>query len=187
MKRKHARAWTDEELEILRFQWESGQPIKHWAHLLPNRSEKAIQYRGNAMKLPARGNGRTPGNSVTWALIQQVLANGEKLSCLELAAKVGVTRATIYREIRLHRDQLHVAAYGPIPLDGIPPKLWVLGPGKDAKRPAATPKPVRNHRRWLDMKKNDPEAVAKHYAKNRHYWRERSGKLIRRDPAAAWL
>ncbi|KAF7958242.1 hypothetical protein AWV80_01340 [Cupriavidus sp. UYMU48A] len=76
MTRKHPRNWTDEEVEILRFQWHSGHPVKTWAHLLPNRTERAIRLRGREMGLPLRGNGRTPGNSVTWHAIERVLSDG---------------------------------------------------------------------------------------------------------------
>lgn len=184
----HPRFWTADEDEVLRFQWQSGQPVKTWMHLLPGRSSKAIQQRGNALGLPARGNGRTPGNSPTWVLIQQILADGSMFSPLELAKRIGVARHTIYTAIRLHYPaHIHVGGYGPQPEDGVREKLWKLGPGKDAQRPPATPKAVRAHRRWIEMKKNDPEAVAKHYAKNRHYFRQKAGNVIKRDPAAAWI
>jgi len=84
-------------------------------------------------------------------------------------------------------QHVHIGGYGERPANGYWPKLWALGPGKDAPKPVSVPKAKREHDRWVRMKKEEPERIDIRYARERLRRAERNGKLIRRDPAASWI
>ncbi|AQV94795.1 hypothetical protein BJN34_12980 [Cupriavidus necator] len=157
-------------------------------HLLPGRSDKSIVAKALDLKLGRRGCGQMPGNSMTWRTIQRLLSGGSMLSDKQLAEKSGLSRRYIAQEIRAHYPAcLHVGDYGPKTGTGPAPRLWALGPGKDADRPPAMTGAQRARKRWRHLKANRPEYLDKRNARDRLKYAEKAGKLIRRDPAAAWF
>ena len=127
------------------------------------------------------------GRSVAWALMQKVLADGKPRSTLQLAQEINISRRSLDHCTRqMHGKGLRVGDWGPQGLDGVRPRLWTLGTAPDKERPMKETRKARNHRRWLELKK-DPERLGVHYAKMKVRNAEREGRLIRRDPAAAWL
>ncbi|USE78923.1 hypothetical protein NDR89_20010 [Cupriavidus gilardii] len=186
-RRKSARAWSDEELAILAEQWKNGKPIRLWMDLLPKRTERAINNLGQALHGP-RGNTHTAGASVSWRLICRALADGAMLTPLEISERSGVSRRQVYVELKMHHGtEAHIGGYGERPQNGYWPALWKLGPGKDAKRPKAMTVSERAKRRWRRLKEERPDYIMARTLKQRLRDAEKRGKLIRPDPAAAWM
>lgn len=105
---------------------------------------------------------------------------------MDLAAKIGSTRATIYR------DAAALSAARAYRRLGRAASQWLLaeavgagGPASDAPKPVSVPKAKREHDRWVRMKKEEPERIdirhARAPAPGREEW-----ELIRRDPAS-WI
>ncbi|CAN7302266.1 hypothetical protein LJR296_001403 [Cupriavidus necator] len=184
--RKMKSAWADEEIRTLRREWKNGKPVKDWAHKIPGRSILAIKGRAAELELGPRKIDRT-GRSTTWLLMQNLLADGKPRSTLQMSQEVAVSRRALDHCVRqMHRKGLRVGDWGPQGLDGVRPRLWVLGQAPDAPRPPTPTRKERNHRRWLEIKK-DPERLGLRYAIGKNRNAERAGRLIRRDPAASWI
>lgn len=185
--RKMQNAWTESELTILRDQWGNGAPIKDWMHQLPNRSHAAIQARAREIGLGSRGKVNRTGRSIAWKLICKLLADGKPRSTKEMADEIEISRRSIDHCMRLmHGNGIRVGAWGPQGLDGVRSRLWALGFEQDAPRPPTPSSAERSSRRWREIKK-DPERMAIRIARIRLRTAERKGRLIRRDPAAAWI
>ena len=185
-KRKSARAWSNEELAILAREWPNGKPIRMWMDLLPKRTERGINMRGLEEHGP-RGQTRAPNESVSWRLICAALAGGAALTPIEIAERANVSRRQVYSELRLHRDKVHIASYAPQADSGYRAAQWKLGPGKDARRPAPPTAAEKARKRWKHLKAERPDYIAARLARHRLRHAEKTGKLIRRDPAAAWI
>lgn len=184
--RKMANAWTDEEIRILRREWKSGRPVKDWASKIPNRTVLAIKARAVELKLGPRKITRI-GRSVAWALMQKVLADGTPRSTLQMSKEINVSRRSLDHCTRqMHGKGLRVGDWGEQGLDGVRPRLWALGFAPDKPRPQKESRKARNHRRWIELKK-DPERLGVHYSKMKVRNAEREGRLIRRDVAASWI
>lgn len=180
--------WAPAEILTLRREWLNGMPIRQWEHLLPGRSHQSIVAKALDLDLGKRGCGPTAGNSMTWRTIQRLLSGGCMLSDKQLAEMSGLSRRYIAQEIRAHYPTcLHVGDYGPKTGTGPAPRLWALGPGKDADRPKAMTGAQRARKRWRHLKATRPEYLDKRNARNRIKYTEAAGRLIRRDPAAAWI
>lgn len=188
-KRPHPRSWSDEELAILRREWKNGKAVRLWEHLLPGRTERAIIGMGLDSGLGPRGNTHQSGNSVTWQTICRILADGVARSDTQIAALCGLSRGYITAELRMHYPaHVHIGGYGERASGhGFHPRLWRLGPGKDAKRPKAMTGAERARKRWKMLKEERPDYLAARSAKYRLKHAERKGKLIRRDIAASWI
>lgn len=64
----------------------------------------------------------------------------------QLAATAGVSLHTIYRRLREVGSAAHISHWRHCDETGYPVAVWVAGPGRSAKRPAATPGAVRMQR-----------------------------------------
>lgn len=187
MKRKIKNGWTQEELDILAANWKNGKAVRMWADLLPRRTERAITWMGHHIHGP-RGRPYESGNSMTWRSIQRVLADGSMKSALEIALMTGLDRNWISRELMNHYPAMvHIGGYGPRKEHGYGGRLWRLGTGKDAQRPRAMTAAEIEARRWRRLKKDRPDVIAARTARQKLQRAEKAGKLIRRDPAAAWF
>ncbi|CAG2132193.1 hypothetical protein [Cupriavidus numazuensis] len=185
-KRKMQTAWSNGEIRTLRREWKNDKPVKDWAHKIPNRTVLAIKARANELGLGPR-KVSLAGRSIAWSLMKQLLADGKPRSTLQMSREINVSRRSLDHCTRqMHGKSLRVGDWGPQGLDGVRPRLWALGKGKDKPRPPKQDRAERHHMLWLRLKK-DPERLGLHYARCKNRNAERAGRLIRRDPAAAWI
>ncbi|WP_428852752.1 hypothetical protein [Imbroritus primus] len=182
-------AYTPAEDRILRRQWKSPLPMKEWLHLLPGRTYRSVISRAQYLKLGPRKAFVYPCYSPTWDAVKRVLATNPGLDSIQISQMTGASRRAVMTALQVQHaaGEVHVPGYGPRPPSGYAPKLWALGPGKDAPRPkpmTASQKAKRSYRR---LKQERPDILAKKSARAKLTYAERNGKLIRRDPAAAWI
>lgn len=181
-------AWTPEEDAILRNAWHSTGSLKEIMHLLPDRTHRAAFFHGKWLGLGPRVNFQKDRYSPTWAAIKNVLADKRMRSATELAAATGASRRAVMQQLADHHGvDVHIAGYLKSDGVGCPMALWKLGKKTDAPRPARTPKSVIYKRQYRRLKDEFPEVLAARNARMRLRYAEKTGKLIRRDPAAAWL
>jgi transposase len=188
MKNKnHPRYWPDEQIALLKKVWDDPAPMKTQMDLFPGRTEGALKAMGAALGLPDRRllNSERADKS-----------SGERIKAAikkrpgtydELAARLSVSQSTVRRFITKFRAEVHIKRYrrrrGD---DGYRPAVWAWGAGPDAPWPkAATPRDCSN--RWYRKKSRDPEWVARIRLRQKLYYAKRTGKLVRRDPAAIAL
>lgn len=182
-------AYTPAEDAILRKHWNTTAPIKEWLHLLPNRTYRAIVNHAKYLGLGPRSEFVYPCYSPTWVAMQRVMATNPNLDSIQISEMTGASRRAVMNALQAQHaaGAIHVSGYGPRPHSGYAPKLWSLGTGKDAPRPkplTANQRAKRAHRR---LKLDRPDLLAKKSARAKLLYAQRNGKLIRRDPAAAWI
>lgn len=77
--------------------------------------------------------------------MQQYLEANQPCSAKQIAQALGVTRQAVYEQHE--KKAMHVEAWGREP-SGHAVALYVLGPGKDVRRPASRPQSVRSKAYW---------------------------------------
>lgn len=185
--KKTWKAWTPEDDALLRKHWQTDAPVKDIAKDFPGRSAEAIQKHAIDIGLQARRNVRRPKFYPVWEGIKLELAKGRALSADDLATRLKVTPRAALKNLALrHGVEVRVAAYGPRITRAPAPRLWVLGSGPDAAPPKRRSKQEVNRDYRRRMRK-DPEFCLREMQASRLRYAEKTGKLIRRDPAAAWI
>ncbi|WP_042886386.1 hypothetical protein [Cupriavidus necator] len=181
------KAWTEADDALLRQHWQTDAPVKDIAREFPGRSPAAVQKHAIDIGLPARGNVRRPKYYPVWEGIKLELAKGRMLSADELARRLKVTPRAVLKNLTLrHGTAVRVAGYGPVVTRAPAPRLWRLGSGPDAPPPTRKSKREVNRDYNRRMRK-DPEFCLRDEQTRRLRYAEKTGKLIRRDPAAAWF
>jgi hypothetical protein len=107
----------------------------------------------------------------------------------EVAAKLGIwERPARFRLNALHAaGKIHIDRYERFSPHGPAARIWALGPGVDAPRPKPIPNTKRQRDRVKRMRREDPSAYERLLARKRLMEGIRSGRLVKRDPAAAAL
>lgn len=181
-------AWTPEEDAVLRQIWAATGSLKEGMHLLPGRSYRATIAHGQWLGLGRRVNFKKSRYSPTWDAIKTVLQDKRMRSAVELARETGASRRAVMQQLADHHGaEVRIAGYLKSTGVGYPTALWKLGKGKDAQRPPPTPKSVIYKRQYKRLKEDRPDLLAARNAQMRLRYAEKAGKLIRRDPAAAWI
>lgn len=182
-------AYTRAEDRILRRQWKTALPMKEWLHLLPGRSYRSVVSRAQYLKLGPRKAFVYPRYSPTWEAMQRVMATSPNLDSIRISELTGASRRAVMAALQVQHaaGAIHVSGYGPRPQSGYAPKLWSLGPGQDAPRPKPLTKSQKAKRAHRRLKLERPDVLAKKSARAKLLYAQRTGKLIRRDPAAAWI
>lgn len=177
--------WTDAEIATLRFLWSGDQPVRMWVDQLPDRNESAIFNKALRLGLPHRSDHLARPVALGWRLVQQVLLDGIPRTAEEISAVTRLSRWAVTTQLKRHSEiDVHVVSHKP---GRHKAKVWKIGPGKNAKRPA--PKPhnlcVQEWRRRA--LKTKPELFEAINARRRVRHAEKKGKLVRRDVAASWI
>ena len=188
MKNKtHPRYWPDEQIALLKQVWANPAPLKTQLHLFPGRTDGALKAMGAALNLPDRRllNSQRADES-SGARIKAAIQKRPG-TYAELAARLSVSQATVRRFITKFRADVHIKRYrSRRGEDGYWPAVWAWGACEDAMWPErADPRDCAN--RWYRKKSRDPEWVARNRARQQLYYAKRTGKLVRRDPAAIAL
>ena len=178
--------WSPEEDAILLEIWKLSMPLKVTVARLPGRSARGLGARAKALELPARrlvkGTSDTrPAFVALWAALRK-----KRGTCVELAARVHVSRQTAGFFITHFRAQMHIAGWQRQE-NGPPAPIFAAGAGKDKPRPARKPRADVCRDYWARLKRDRPDAAAARIARTTFKQYERKGKLIRRDPAAIAL
>jgi len=177
--------WSPAEDAILGELWASDRPLKEGLHRLPRRTHRAAVAHGYELGLGERTIKRD--YSPTWEAIKAVLAN-QRLSAKALAVLTGASLRAVSQQLADHHgEDVHIANYSKANARGIPTALWVLGKGEDAARPPRTPLSEIYKRQYRRLKEDRPDLLGTKNAAMRLRYAEKTGKLIRRDPAAAWI
>lgn len=177
--------WSPEEEALLRKHWGNGEPTKTVAALFPTRSAAAVLKHGYGMGLGPRECGR-PCFSPVWEGAKHALAGGKKMTSNELAALLKVTPHAVQKQMRLrHGTEVRIGGFD---VRAHAPHVirWALGTGPDAPAPKRKSRKEINRAFSRRMRK-DPEYCARQNLRARLRYAEKTGKLIRRDPAAAWI
>jgi hypothetical protein len=181
-------AWTPEEDAVLRGMWAESCSLKELMHRLPGRSYRATIAHGQWLGLGRRVNFKKSRYSPTWEAINAVLADKRMRSAIELARETGASRRAVMQQLADHHGKdVRIAGYLKSDGVGCPMALWKLGNGKDVPRLAPTPKSVIYKRQYKRLKTERPDLLAARNAQMRLRYAERTGKLIRPDPATIWL
>ncbi|SCU73470.1 putative Bacteriophage protein [Cupriavidus necator] len=177
--------WSPAEDAILGELWASNRPLKEGLHRLPGRTHRAAVAHGYELGLGERTIKRD--YSPTWEAIKAALGK-QRMSAKALAALTGASLRAVAQQLADHHGtDVRVAAYSKANARGIPTAIRTLGKGKDAARPPRTPLSVIYKRQYRRLKEDRPDLLAARNAAMRLRYAEKTGKLIRRDPAAAWI
>jgi predicted ArsR family transcriptional regulator len=90
-------------------------------------------------------------NCMTFCVLIKLLHDGTR-TCAELAEETGLHKLTVYQYTReMHRQGLlHIAAWEPNSYGRSSIRIYMWGPGKDAKRKTVDRKVARQQRRERD-------------------------------------
>jgi len=133
-----AESWTDAEREILRGIYRGNVSIKVGvAKLLPHRTY--TQAKGEAQRIGLSGTGTRRGRTgYSWVekAMETVLADGQKFTVKQLAARTGAAVDTVQNMVQTQRGKkFRVAGWTRATLTGDWAAMWELGSGPDAPRP----------------------------------------------------
>lgn len=177
--------WTDAEIATLRYMWGSDQPLRMWADLLPGRGDRAIYCKAHRLGLPDRTEQITKPVPIGWRIVQRLLADGTPRTAADIAAATGLSRWSVTSQLnRRSGSDVHISEYRP---GRHPERVWKIGPGKNAERPAPKPHKLCVQEWRRRAQKTKPEIFDAINGRRRNRYAEKRGKLIRRDPAAAWI
>ncbi|GGD63231.1 hypothetical protein [Caballeronia grimmiae] len=182
--------WEAEHDALLRRLWKSHQTIKSFVHQFPGRSCSSLSQRAIALRLGPRAPQVRKHISLTPTddLIRVELRRGP-MDVVELSAKTGMSNRCVTARInRMHeRGEVHIHAWERFHVSGYPARIWALGSGRDAKRPAASTGAKKWRRRMAALKNDRPDEYERLMARRRHQSRMRAGTIVRRDPLVAAL
>jgi len=177
--------WSDEEEALLRKHWGNGEPTKMVAALFPGRSAAAVLKHGYDMGLGPRECRRACFSPV-WEGIKHALADSKKMTANELAALLNVSAHAVTTQLRKrHGTEVRVGGYASVHKSPAVNR-WMLGAGPDATQPRRKTRQEIN-RAYSRRKWKDPEWAARQCQRARLLYAEKTGRLIRRDPAASWI
>ncbi|MFP3564707.1 hypothetical protein [Paraburkholderia sp. SIMBA_030] len=181
-----AMKWLEWEDEILREIWKLRTPLKISIARLPGRSERSVQMRADALRLPrrrqARGKSDTrPAFVALWAVIKK-----KRGTRIDLAARAGVSNQTAGAFIQHFRSQIRIVGWAPRK-DGPHAPIYAAGAGEDKPKPARKPRAEIYSDYWKRMKRERPDLAAARIARTTFKRLEREGKLARPDPLTVAL
>ena len=184
--------WSKEEIRVVTENYKL-RPLKEWAHLIPGRSSKAIYH--IAQRFTAKGDSiadsrkeRRRHEVPIWKAVHDTIGSG-MLSANKIAELTGFSERAIRNYLR---DNIGVTVYVKDWLlrrdTGKPDEaLFALGTKPNIRKP----KPLKQseiHRRYRKrLKQERPDVAAARFKREQMQKIEKQGRLIRMDPAAAWL
>jgi hypothetical protein len=180
--------WTPEMKATLIAVWARPEALKRSLHLFEGCTVDSLKHKAHSMGLPPRSSGPANRGGANEVLILKLLEL-RPMDITEVAAKLGIwERPARFRLNALHAaGKIHIDRYERFSPHGPAARIWALGPGVDAPRP----KPIPNNKRQCDrvkrMRREDPSAYERLLARKRLMEGIRSGRLVKRDPAAAAL
>jgi len=183
------KSWTEEEDAALCDVWDLPTSLKVHLHLFPDRTYRAVICHGWELGLSKRDMKTYPHYSPVWDALSRVMREHDApASAKELSHISGIPLRSIMTQLKSHRGtDCYVAQYMKVGKRGVVMARWRLGNQPDAPWPARTPTSVLNKRAYKALKENRPDLLAARLARQRLRYAEKTGKLIRRDPAAAWF
>lgn len=104
----NAPKWTEPEQAILREWWPTSNPIRLWAHLLPEKSEAAIIGKARRMNLGPRPRNWKPTYVHSWICIEQLLSDGIVRSVPEIAERTGFNASVVRKQMK---DRIGLQVY----------------------------------------------------------------------------
>jgi hypothetical protein len=179
--------WSPEEDARLTEVWKDPAPIKTQLDKFPGRSERALADRAAALKLPDRRlfANTARGAATTFARLQKLI-EARPSTTDELAVRAHVSKKTAWRFVNAHRARMHISKYRPRAANGYAAAVWAWGAGEDAKPPRAkTPNEIAL--KYYRRIRRDPIYKSKRQARGRIRYAIKTGRIVRRDPAALAL
>jgi hypothetical protein len=181
-------SWSEEEKALLAKVWARPEGLKQSVHLFSGHTIDGIKHMAHKMGLPPRSSGPANRGGANETLILKLLEDGP-MDITEVAAKLGIwERPARFRLNALHAaGKIHIARYERFSDRGVASRIWALGSGKDAPRPKPVDRNKRERMRMSRLRREDPAAYAQLLARKRAMEAIRTGRLVKRDPAATAL
>lgn len=177
---------TQTEKAVILDHWNTQDPIRVWAHLLPGRSEDGIRGIALRMGLGKRNLSRKPTYIQSWDCMQALLKDGKPRSVPEISAKTGFDRSSIRRQVK---DRIGVEVYvaGWRMEENKYVALISLGQRRNAPRPRAKTRAEIQKIYINRTKMLRPEKYEEYNRKRRVAYSARVEKPVRADIAASWM
>ncbi|MBZ5793895.1 transcriptional regulator [Burkholderia contaminans] len=187
MSKRQWRKWSEREEADLARVWRANGPMKQYLDLFNGRSIEAVLTHGLQIGLGDRPNKNAQVAHPNASAILRVLAQGP-MESVELSAKTNISRRTVMKHLKaLHAaGSVHIARWERFCASGYPCRVYALGAGIDAKRPAVRTPGQKWRDRMTDLKKNRPDEYMRVMARRRANALRRTG-TVKRDPAARAL
>ncbi|WP_224030310.1 hypothetical protein [Paraburkholderia caribensis] len=149
---------------------------------LPLRTESALRKRREILQLSVR---RMYGTGIVIRGTTQTIwkaLKGKPCTREELAARAGVCSQSVTAFIKENRSRIHVCTWRKPA--GKYVEVFKAGAGIDAPKPPPKPRSQTYADWWQRLKRDRPDVAGHRIARDNHRRDMRSGKLVRRDPAA---
>ncbi|MDE4918323.1 hypothetical protein ACUXAV_000363 [Cupriavidus metallidurans] len=180
--------WTPEEDALLRELWASDVKMDVIASHFPNRQHFTVyEHARRVLGLPQRRIPQPFDDVLSWRLISAQLQKAPA-TAKALADATGLKHSTVAGLLKNRHGRLvFISGYVRHTTRCLPVRVWALGNGRDAHKPRALTATERKRRYMKKLRKKEPERIDAWAAKVRVRKQMKSGELVRRDPAAAWI
>lgn len=177
---------TQAEKAVILEHWNTQDPIRVWAHLLPNRSEDAIIGIARRMGLGKRNLSRKPSYVQSWDCMQILLKDGKPRSVSEIAEKTGFDCSSIRKQVKDRiGTEVYVAGWRFEENRNV--ALIMLGRQQNAPRPPAKTK-AQVQKVYINRTKMlRPEKYEEYNRRRRVAASAKAEKPVRADIAASWM
>jgi len=178
--------WTDDEDALIRMYWDVPETIESWAYLLPLRTSGGIYQRGRDIGLGKRPYVSRKRENGCWMAVKIALEKKTHQTAYKLSVMTGYSESRINYVLKEHKDK------GVYIVDFVQEyctyaAVWASGEGRSKKWPKKASAKEKQQKYLKRAMERNPERFDRINARKRLKQAEESGKLIRPDPAAAWM
>jgi hypothetical protein len=161
-----AKKWSEQEDQIIRDTWASNKLMKECLAQLPDRTERAVMVRVQALKLGPRPHMNRRSKSIILAIVLREMERGYVMSSRDVSNRYNCTikhAADLLAEARAAK-KVHIHAWRRTRPGGCYIAVYGFGNVEDAMRPGSKSKQEYNRTRYVNKRMKEGKLIGNVFA-----------------------